>query len=192
MVEEWQREFREAQANMDMEEDFRVMEEDLDKMDRVFTKMDEDFAEMDDEFTRIDEEMDKELAEFWFDNEDTLMELQLPTYTYKARVIKVIDGDTIDVDLDVGLHITIRKRLRLLDIDAYEKRGEERELGLKATARMEELVTHAAEVMVTTVMDTTGKYGRLLATVWARTLLDEEFVNVNQLMITEGHAVPYE
>jgi len=178
-MEKWEREIVESHIQMavEMEEDFASMEEDI-------VAMDKDFAEM-----------DKAIAEFWFDDEDTLMELQelqLPTYTYKATVIRVIDGDTIDVELDVGLHITIRKRLRLIDIDAYEKRGEERELGLIATDRMEELVLGGAEVMVQTVMDTTGKYGRLLATVWARDSITEDFVNVNQLMVTEGHAVPYE
>jgi micrococcal nuclease len=155
--------------------------------------LDDDLDPDDDWFTgELDLDFDDDDT---FDEEDDTMmddELTLPTYTYKATLIKVIDGDTIDVLLDAGLYISVRKRLRLLDIDAYEKRGEERELGLLATDRITELVEGCSEMLVQTVMDTTGKYGRLLAKVWTRAPLADDFVYVNRLMVLEGHAVPYE
>ena len=115
--------------------------------------------------------------------------LPLPNYSYRAQVIKIVDADTIDVLLDVGFGTTIRKRLRFLDIDAYEQRGEERELGLKATARLTELLD-TAQIVVQTVMDAEGKYGRVLAYVWA---IDNEgnATNLNYKLLEEGHAVAY-
>ena len=57
---------------------------------------------------------------------------QLPSYVYKATVVKVVDADTIDVRLDVGFDTHVFKRLRFLLVDAWETRGEEREKGLAA------------------------------------------------------------
>ena len=116
-------------------------------------------------------------------------ELPLPNYTYRATVVKIVDGDTIDVQLDLGFNITAQKRLRFLGIDTYEMRGEERELGKLATARLTELL-EGNRVVVETKMDATGKYGRVLATVWT---LDEFSIptNINQVLLEEGHATEY-
>ena len=56
-------------------------------------------------------------------------------YEYNAKIVNVVDGDTFDLDIDLGFHITIRERVRLLGIDTPEKRGaaEEKELGLAVT-----------------------------------------------------------
>jgi micrococcal nuclease len=175
-----------------VDDDFYHYDDDLLSLDDLDDDLDDDF--FDDEFD-LDFTDDDLLISLFDEEDDTTMdddELTLPTYTYKATLIRVIDGDTIDVTLDAGLYISVRKRLRLLDIDAYEKRGEERELGLLATARMSELVENCSEMLVQTVMDTTGKYGRLLAKVWTRAPLTDDFVNVNRLMVLEGHAVPYD
>ena len=53
-------------------------------------------------------------------------------YEYKAKIINVVDGDTFDLDIDVGFHITLRERVRLLSVDTPETRGaaEEKRLGL--------------------------------------------------------------
>ena len=118
-----------------------------------------------------------------------MTELQLPNYTYRATVVKIVDGDTIDVDLDVGFNTTMRKRLRFLNIDTWEVRGEEREKGLIAKARLAEMIEQSDDVYVQTVMDKKGKYGRVLAYFWTET--DGVFVNVNEQLIVEGHGVPY-
>ena len=117
-------------------------------------------------------------------------ELLLPNYSYRATVINIVDGDTIDVLLDLGFGISATKRLRFLDIDAYEHRGVERELGLKATVRLTELLDASSRVIVETIMDAEGKYGRVLAYVW---IVDENDVpiNVNYVLLAEGHATEY-
>ena len=124
------------------------------------------------------------------------MELQLPHYTYRATVVKVIDGDTIDVDIDVGFHTTLRKRLRFLGIDTWEVRGEEKEKGLIAKARLQEVLDQAETIYVQTVMDATGKYGRVLAWVWTVMPTNwsesgEHITNVNELLLREGHGTEY-
>jgi len=118
-----------------------------------------------------------------------MTDLPLPNYSYRATVVKIVDGDTIDVQLDLGFNITAIKRLRFMDIDTYEVRGSERELGLKAKERLRELLD-GSTVIVHTVMDSTGKYGRVLAYVWT---IDEDGVttNLNDLLLEEGHAVKY-
>jgi len=118
-----------------------------------------------------------------------MTELQLPNYTYRATIVKVVDGDTVDVDLDVGFNTTIRKRLRFVGIDTYEVRGDEREQGLLAKARLIEMIELSDNIYVQTVMDATGKYGRVLAYFWTET--DGAIVNVNEQLIIEGHGVPY-
>ncbi len=111
-------------------------------------------------------------------------EFQPPAYCYRAKVIKVVDGDTIDVQIDVGFDTHIYKRLRLLGVDTWELRGDEREKGLVAKERMEHLVLEK-DVFVQTEMDGEGKYGRVLAWVWLET--ESEHLNVNNLLIEEGH-----
>lgn len=50
-------------------------------------------------------------------------------YQYKAKILKIVDGDTFDVDIDLGFHIHIHERVRLLNVDTPEKRGKETLLG---------------------------------------------------------------
>lgn len=113
------------------------------------------------------------------------MDFQYPSYFYRATIVRVIDGDTIDVDLDVGFDTTLRKRLRFLDIDTFEVRGEEKEKGLVAKARLEALIEKAEKIYVQTVMDAEGKYGRVLAWVWG--VYEGSPVNLNQILLEEGH-----
>lgn len=116
------------------------------------------------------------------------MNLEKPTYTYRATLNKVIDGDTIDVTLDLGFQFSAVKRLRFLELDTNELRsrvGEERELAQASKDRVQELLESADAIYVQTVMDATGKYGRLLAYVWYEK--DGETVCLNRQMIDEGH-----
>ena len=113
-----------------------------------------------------------------------------PVYTYRVKeVIKVIDGDTIDVQLDIGFASYLRKRLRFLGVDTYEVRGDEKEKGLLAKARLIEVLDAADQIYVQTVMDSQGKYGRLLAWVWVEN--DGKLTLVNTQLIEEGHGVAY-
>jgi micrococcal nuclease len=113
-----------------------------------------------------------------------------PVYIYRVvKVVKVVDGDTIDVLLDVGFHTYLQKRLRFLKIDTWEVRGEEREQGLLAKDRLIELLDESDAVYVQTVMDARGKYGRVLAWLW--TEKDSAMTNINDQLLIEGHAQLY-
>lgn len=110
-------------------------------------------------------------------------------YTYAARVVRVVDGDTIVAEIDLGFEVYLHnEHLRLLGINTPE-RGED---GYHtATDALSERVG-GKEVFICTVKakrsdkEQTGKYGRYLATVY----LDGE--NINQWMLEQGFAVPYE
>lgn len=86
-----------------------------------------------------------------------------PNYIYNATVVRIVDADTIDVAIDLGLSIFAKQRLRLARVDAWETRGTEREWGLAAKARVEELIPPGTIVVVQT--SKTGKYGRYIAEV---------------------------
>lgn len=114
-----------------------------------------------------------------------------PSYVYRATVVNVVDGDTIDVDLDVGCHVKLRKRLRFLQVDTWEMRGEERDKGKLAKQYVEQQIQQANnQVFVQTVMDSEGKYGRLLAWVWIKQK-DDSIINLNEQLVIEGHGVQY-
>jgi len=108
-------------------------------------------------------------------------------YHYKAIVTKVYDGDTITVDIDLGLHSWIKKeRLRLSEIDTPEIRGKERPEGLIAAEYLRNLLL-GQEIIIETIKDKKGKYGRYLARIH---LLQEDgsYLNVNIHMVTMGYA----
>ena len=115
-------------------------------------------------------------------------------YTYNARVIKVIDGDTIDLEIDLGFHVKVTKRARLSGIDTYEKNSRlvfEREKAAKATA----LLTNILEkkiVKIKTFIDKEDKYGRILVEVYANDSDFENHNSVNIMLIQEGLALPYD
>ena len=115
-----------------------------------------------------------------------MTEFTMPAYTYRvSKVLHIVDGDTIDVLIDVGFHTYITKRLRFLGVDTWEVRGEERERGLIAKIRLTEMLADADRLYVQTVMDTTGKYGRVLA--WLFVEKDGVITTVNEQLLLEGH-----
>lgn len=110
-------------------------------------------------------------------------------YQYSADVIKVIDGDTVDLSVDLGFSLRINERFRLLGINAPESRSSdalEKIEGLKAKHRLEEVLS-GKKVMINTVMDKKEKYGRYLVEIF----LPDINESVNQMMIGDGLAVPY-
>ena len=109
-------------------------------------------------------------------------------YEYRATIRRVVDGDTVDITLDLGFDILYNNRLRLHGIDAPESRTrdlEEKKLGLAAKDRVKELCPVGATVTVKTTKDGRGKFGRILGEIYVGD------VNVNKLLIEEGHAVEY-
>lgn len=108
-----------------------------------------------------------------------------PSYTYRAEVVRVIDGDTIDVKIDVGFDCHIYKRLRFLGVDTWETRGEEREKGLVAKAYTQAFLETADKIYIQTEMDAKGKYGRVLSWVWKDTANGP--ICLNERLLAEGH-----
>ena len=111
-------------------------------------------------------------------------------YQYKIKKInRVIDGDTVDVDIDLGFSITITHRVRLKDIDAAETRTkdlEEKADGIKARLWLEKELSRKGEWIIDTTKE--DKYGRILGTLY----LAGDPVTVNERMLNEGIAKPYE
>lgn len=103
-------------------------------------------------------------------------------YRYRAHVLKIYDGDTITVRVDLGFHTFRIERLRLARINAWEVRGEERPAGLVARDWLRSQILER-DVIVSTTKDKTGKWGRYIAEVFT---LDGE--NLNDLIVSNGHA----
>ena len=100
-------------------------------------------------------------------------------YTYRALVYNVVDGDTIDVNVDLGFKIYTKQRIRLNRIDTPE-RGE---LGYtKATTRLKDLILDKEVTLITTKI---SKWGYYLGDIY---LNDQD---INQIMLTENLAKPY-
>lgn len=104
-------------------------------------------------------------------------------YQYQATVTRIVDGDTIHAELDLGCDVRINLTLRLYGINAPETSTPE---GKDATAFLRSLVVEGDTVLVVTYKDRREKYGRYLAT-----LFDAEGRDVNHAMVEAGHAVPY-
>lgn len=114
-------------------------------------------------------------------------------YEYRAKVIKVIDGDTVDVDIDLGFGISLNnERVRIMGIDTPESRTRdkvEKKFGLASKARLKELLGKTT-VLKTQINkkgeDMKGKFGRVLGD-----FVTESGKMVTEVMIKEGHCVPY-
>ena len=106
-------------------------------------------------------------------------------YIYRAKVEKVVDGDTIEVTIDIGFHLTTRRRLRLLRVNTAEihaSEDAERAKANTAKERMIELLT-GKDIFIKT--EKSDSFGRFLAEVWLGDL------NVNDWLLAEGLARPF-
>ena len=110
---------------------------------------------------------------------------------YVKKVTKVVDGDTIDVEIDLGFDISFSSRVRLAGIDTPESRTTdkmEKALGLEAKAYLKHEIEAAKTVVIKTEkMDSSEKYGRILGWVF----LDGNTKSVNEQMIEDGYAWGY-
>tara|TARA_R100000781_G_scaffold113254_1_gene81406 strand:- start:1058 stop:1459 length:402 start_codon:yes stop_codon:yes gene_type:complete len=111
-------------------------------------------------------------------------------YEYKVKeVVKVVDGDTIDVVIDLGFDLSKKERVRLAGIDTPESRTrdlDEKKLGLEAKEYLSKNLTNAKQLMISTEKD--GKYGRMLGTIH----INDDIVSMNQQMIDKGYAWEYD
>lgn len=112
-------------------------------------------------------------------------------WEYIVRDWRVVDGDTVDVTIDLGFDVATRQRLRSNLIDAPEIRGAEKRRGQAAAARLTELLTAATSVRVRTEIDPRSrknreKYGRYLCDLWL-TKDDVNWLSAWEILRIEGH-----
>jgi len=114
-------------------------------------------------------------------------------YEYSCKVKRVVDGDTMDVVLNLGFDILYACRVRLGSIDTPESRTrdlDEKARGKLSKAYLKESIKGKKIVLRTKLKDSRGKFGRVIAEVWAE-FEEGSMRNVNELMIKECHAVKY-
>ncbi len=106
-------------------------------------------------------------------------------YTYLAVVTQVYDGDTITVDVDLGMRTWVHsEKVRLARIDAPEMRGEERPAGIISRDWLREQIL-GKRIILRTIKDRKGKYGRYLGEVYL------DGVNINDQLLEQGLAEPW-
>ena len=118
-------------------------------------------------------------------------------YEYKCKIVKVIDGDTVDVDIDLGFGVWLHKeRIRLYGIDTPESRTRdlvEKKFGKASKKHLKGLLESAESLSL--ISHDKGKFGRILGEIIAHFNeghpVYETEVNVNEQMILDGHAVRY-
>ena len=113
-------------------------------------------------------------------------------YIYRIRSIhKVVDGDTIDADIDLGFDISLTKRIRLAGVDTPESRtsdANEKKYGLQSKEWLKHRVEGAKDILIKTEKpDSTEKYGRIIGHLF----INNEPTSLNDQMIVEGYAWPY-
>ena len=114
-------------------------------------------------------------------------------YEYRCKVVKIIDGDTVDVDIDLGFGVWLHKeRIRLFGIDTPESRTrdlEEKKYGLAAKEFLTGMLDDEGGIILKTHKDKTGKFGRILGELWRTTNYADQ--SINNYMIDKHHAVMY-
>ena len=119
-------------------------------------------------------------------------------YEYRAKLVKVVDGDTVDVDIDLGFGIWMKdERVRIMGIDTPESRTRdkiEKLFGKAASARVKELLEE--DIILKTQIsrdgeDMKGKYGRILGDFMVERFEDGKQEMLTDVLVQEGHAVAY-
>jgi micrococcal nuclease len=114
-------------------------------------------------------------------------------FIYRIKsVTKVVDGDTIDADIDLGFDISLTKRIRLAGIDTPESRTtnlKEKALGLESKEWMKKTLANAKDILIKTELpDSTEKYGRIIGHLF----INGQETSLNNQMIDEGYALAYD
>tara|TARA_R110002020_G_scaffold127615_1_gene286185 strand:+ start:368 stop:700 length:333 start_codon:yes stop_codon:yes gene_type:complete len=108
-------------------------------------------------------------------------------YEYCAKLIRVIDGDTVEAKIDLGFDVWVKKYIRLHNIDTPETRTrdlEEKKAGLAAMERVKALMDECGGEFILKSHGI-GKYGRCIGTLY----INDK--NINELLLSEGHAEKY-
>jgi len=116
-------------------------------------------------------------------------------HEYKCTILRVVDGDTVDVDIDLGFGVWLRKeRVRLHGIDTPESRTrdlEEKKYGLAAKQFVKDILLVGSKQRLITEKDKTGKFGRILGKFLVHDVKEDREMHLGQIMIREHQAVAY-
>ena len=116
-------------------------------------------------------------------------------YEYKCKIDRVVDGDTVDVDIDLGFGIWLRKeRVRLYGIDTPESRTrdlEEKKYGLAAKSYVQSFLPVGSMQTLRTQKDDKGKFGRILGEFVVYDAVTDSSRTLNQIMIDRHYGVEY-
>lgn len=115
-------------------------------------------------------------------------------YWYAARVVNVVDGDTVDIEIDLGLRIYFRDRFRLAQIDAFEINDQDPQKREMAKVARQYVIqkTLNKNVIVHTKKDFKDKYGRWLVTIYYFVEGEnKDWVNLNKELVKNGMALDY-
>ncbi len=120
---------------------------------------------------------------------------RVSVYEYSCKIVRVVDGDTVDVDIDLGFGVWMHKeRIRLHGIDTPESRTrdlEEKKFGLLAKDQVEHFLPEGSIQTLITVKDKAGKFGRILGKFKIDDHLYPTPTTINEWMIRHHHAAPY-
>ena len=116
-------------------------------------------------------------------------------YEYRCKISRVVDGDTVDVDIDLGFGVWMYKqRIRLHGIDTPESRTrdlEEKKYGLIAKEQIKSFMPVGSMQTLVTVKDKVGKFGRILGKFLIYDKSTDAWMTINDWMVREHHAVEY-
>ena len=114
-------------------------------------------------------------------------------YEYSCKIVRVVDGDTVDVDIDLGFGVWMHKqRIRMYGIDTPESRTrdlEEKKFGLMAKEIVKKWVPEGSTQTLITRKDKSGKYGRILGSF--KIVFEEEETTLNECMVKYKYGVEY-
>lgn len=113
-----------------------------------------------------------------------MLSVPLQLYVFNCTVVKVVDGDTLDCDIDLGLHCHRIERVRLLRVNAPEMTGASREAGLASKKFVEDWLTGQQVIIKTYKSDAFGRY---LAEVWRTS----DGASLNDALLDGGWATPF-
>ena len=111
-------------------------------------------------------------------------------FCYRATVVRIIDGDSVVVDIDLGFGLVLKNQnIRLYRVDTPESRTKdlkEKSAGLLAKDIVKGFIDTGSVITIKTLLDNKGKYGRILGTI-----VDEKGINLNEYLIDNAYAVEY-
>ena len=114
-------------------------------------------------------------------------------YEYRCKLRRVVDGDTVDIDIDLGFDIWLtNQRVRLYGVDTPESRTrdkEEKKYGLAAKAYVERFLDDEWLTLKTAKFNAVGKFGRILGSLYRTSSFADQ--SLNEYLIEKHHAVPY-